>query len=411
MNVAFVHPRAPDAEGTGAAHSATLLVDLLGELGAEVTVYCRTPPSADAAGRYRCRTLDLDGFPYHSAARLNAELRGRAEELDAFDAVHSYLPRSLPAMAELGRCTSAATVVTLNAYGAVCPKNDLRYLDREPCRENGPLRCLRCCAATAGGPDGGGDRLHRLMGRVGNLLLIRRSPSPGRGAGVDRFHALSGHVRRAHAAFGYASDHIHVVPNILDERFLVERTGEFEPPWRLLYVGALEARKGVLLLPEVLERLARRDDLPPCRMTVVGEGGARDRLRAEAEDRGVGDRLELAGAVPHRDLPGVYAAHDLFLYPGLWDEPFGRVLLEALAAGTPVVGTDVGAVAEIVGDGGVVVDPSAGALAAAAAEALEPSRLAARSRAAREAARRFAPEAVAPALRRLYRGLDGGGEP
>lgn len=402
MRIAFVHPRAPGAEGTGAAHSATRIVHLLGEMGHEVVVYCLREPGDRVAGRYQTVPLDLNGFPFHSALALDARLRERADELDGFDVIHSYLPRTLSALEELGRKTSAATVLTLNAYGAVCPKNDLRHLDREPCRTNGIVRCGVCCAVTAGGHEHGA--LYQLAGRVGNLALMRRGPE-GPETNIDRFQALSEHVRDIHVGFGFPSDRIHIVPNILDPRFLVEHRSSFSPPWRLLYVGSLEEHKGVLLLPKVLERLKARANAPIFRLTVVGEGTARDRLRRELEDRGLDGRVEMKGGVPNADLPMIYAEHDLLVYPGVWDEPFGRVLLESLAAGTPVVGTDVGAVAEIVGEAGTVVEPAPGALAETIWQAVKASKLERWGETARDQVSRYRPAALEPAFRSLYAGL------
>jgi glycosyltransferase involved in cell wall biosynthesis len=52
----------------------------------------------------------------------------------------------------------------------------------------------------------------------------------------------------------------------------------------------------------------------------------------------------------------VYVNHDCFVYPGIWDEPLGRVYLEALATGTPMVTTDYGNISSIVGPGGVTTE-------------------------------------------------------
>lgn len=399
MKVAFVHPRAPGGEGTGAAHSATRIVDHLQAVGCDVTVYCLAEPEDGAAGAYDCRRLDVDGFPFHSALALDARLRALAGELAGYDVVHSYLPRTLPAMDRLGRTTPAATVVTLNAYGGVCPKNDLRHLDREACRRNGLLRCAACSLATSGGHADRG-RAYRSVSRLGNLTLIGRSDPSA--PGVDGLHALSEHVKEIYAGFGYPRRRTTVVPNLLDERFRGEHTSDFSPPYRLLFVGGIEEHKGVLLLPGMLDELERRRP-GDFRLTIVGEGGAAGRLDRAIRRRGLGGAVDRRGAVPHGTLPPVYAGHDLFLFPSVWDEPFGRVLLEALAAGTPVVGSDVGAVAEIVGEAGVVTERETGALASSVLDLVEGDELRRRSRAARERAGHFTAAEQGPRLLRLYR--------
>lgn len=398
VKFAFIHPRAPGTEGTGAAHSSTRIVDLLQEAGFDVIVYCLAPMD-EAPDRYTCRRIDLGGFSSHSAIALNAWLRDVSYELGRFDLVHSYLPKSLPAMSHVGRETSAATIVSLNAYGGMCPKNDLRYLDREPCRQNGPVRCTACSLATSGG-DSERGRLYRSASRLGNLWLVHRT-FPGE-LDVDGFQALSSHVKEVYVDFGYSAEQIAVLPNILDENFLVEHRSDFSAPFRLLYVGTLKERKGVLMIPEILQWLDRRRP-GDFRMTVVGDGGARRRLEEGIEERRLGDQIDLQGSVPYRRLPAIYAAHDLFVFPAVWEEPFGRVLIESLAAGTPVVGSDVGAVDEIVGEAGEVAEPRPRALASTILEMVDGEGLTSYAKAGKEEATRYGLESVGPKFLRFYR--------
>jgi glycosyltransferase involved in cell wall biosynthesis len=77
---------------------------------------------------------------------------------------------------------------------------------------------------------------------------------------------------------------------------------------------------------------------------------------ALARSRVARDAVVLAGHVDDADLGALYAGAECLLHPAL-DEGFGLTPLESLAAGTPVVAYDVGAVREVVGDAGVLVDP------------------------------------------------------
>lgn len=100
---------------------------------------------------------------------------------------------------------------------------------------------------------------------------------------------------------------------------------------------------------------------PSWRFVVVGDDifqfrGERTRLEALAAALGIGERIAFLG---HReDVPGVLAQLDLFVLPSLY-EPFGRVLIEAMAAGKPIVASRAGGVPEIVLDGetGLLVAP------------------------------------------------------
>jgi glycosyltransferase involved in cell wall biosynthesis len=123
----------------------------------------------------------------------------------------------------------------------------------------------------------------------------------------------------------------------------------------LLYVGALQEIKGVDILGRALDHL--RDSEPPFDLRVAGTGPYESRLKALARSLGVDDRITWLGYVDHSELPVEYERADAFVYPGRLDEPFGRVLLEALASHTPVVASAVGSTEFIVGDAGVRFTP------------------------------------------------------
>ena len=399
MDIAFIHPNSPQSEGTGATHSATEIIRALSELGHNVVPYCLSEPAQQLD--YRYEVLDIDGFPYHSATNLNRTLRERSPELGQYDVVHSYLMRSIPAMDHIGQTTTAKTVVTLNAYGGVCPKNDLRYMDREQCTENGLARCLYCSLGTAGEHSTAG-RAYEAVSRIGNLAHVLRVSPPD--LAIDGYQALAGHVKDHYVSFGYPADRIEVIPNMLDERFCVEHRSEFSEPYKLLYVGLLSAHKGVLRLPTILNQLRTQTEFE-FTLTVVGDGGDEDQLREAFAHRDLCDAVDLWGRIPYKKLPAVYADHDLFIYPGEWEEPFGRVFLESMAAGTPVVATDVGSVDEIVGDGGRVVQGSAESFRRSVTDLVKTNALPELSAAAKDRVGDFAIDQVVPRFETLYERL------
>ena len=141
--------------------------------------------------------------------------------------------------------------------------------------------------------------------------------------------------------------------------------------------GALVAHKGHRILLEALARL------PAQRCVIAGEGPLRGALTAQAAALGLLDRLRLLGQ--RDDLPAVLAALDLLVHPSL-EEGLGQVVLEAMAAGVPVVVSAAGGLPEVVGDTSVPVpvgDP--GALARAiAARLADPGDLAAARARARD---------------------------
>jgi glycosyltransferase involved in cell wall biosynthesis len=137
--------------------------------------------------------------------------------------------------------------------------------------------------------------------------------------------------------------------------------------------GQLIPRKGVDLLVQAVA--AYRQRFGPCALWVIGDGPERGSLVQLSQRLGVEDSVTFLGTVDHATLKGALEACDAFVFPTLQDL-VGRVVIEALTAGAPVIASPMtGAVVTIVQDGvnGIVVDPrDDGELAAALHRARDP---------------------------------------
>lgn len=146
----------------------------------------------------------------------------------------------------------------------------------------------------------------------------------------------------------------------------------------VLFVGSLVERKGVTHLVEAVRHL------PPgvaAHLTVVGDGPERARLEAQITRNGLADRVTLRGRVSGAELRDAYAGADVLVLPSIVDargdtEGLGVVLLEAMAHGVPVIGSDLGGITDIIVDGetGVLVPPGDPAVLAAALSRLATDR-------------------------------------
>jgi phosphatidyl-myo-inositol alpha-mannosyltransferase len=161
-----------------------------------------------------------------------------------------------------------------------------------------------------------------------------------------------------------------IIPNGVDATaFAGAAPADLGAGTKLLFVGRLDERKGFAVAVEAFRRLvATREDLF---LIVAGDGPQRDVV-----DRlpvGHRERVRMLGRVPHAELPGVAAACDLYLGPAIGGESFGVVLVEAMAAGLPVIASDIPGYDEVVRQGidGLLVPPrDPAALAAAAGRVL-----------------------------------------
>lgn len=117
-----------------------------------------------------------------------------------------------------------------------------------------------------------------------------------------------------------------------------------------LFVGTVMPRKGILDL------ISAWDEAGACGTLVLAgdihlDESYTEHVRSEIRDRRIHDRVKLTGFVPAADLPPLYSIADLFVLPS-HEEGFGMTVIEAMAAGTPVVATRVGGLPQLIDDGG-----------------------------------------------------------
>jgi len=194
-----------------------------------------------------------------------------------------------------------------------------------------------------------------------------------------------------------------IVPNGVDVVLFRDAAPADLPPGRLmLFVGRLHERKGFADAVRAFGRLAPR--FPDLRLAVVGSGTERRAVEELPAD--VRRRVLLLGALDLRGWAAYAAIADVFAAPNVGGESFGLILAEAMAAGVPVVATDIPGFDEVVSDGvdGLLVPPrDAEALAAAIARVLEEPGLAARlAVAGRSKAETLSWDRVADRIEALY---------
>ena len=119
----------------------------------------------------------------------------------------------------------------------------------------------------------------------------------------------------------------------------------------LLWVGTVEPRKNLEVLLSAVARLEHRD----VDLVIAGPDGWQVDLDALVAP--VRDRVRTVGFLPPAELSALYAAAELLCLPS-HAEGFGLTALEAMVQGTPVIGSDTSSIPEVVGDTGILVDPT-----------------------------------------------------
>lgn len=137
-------------------------------------------------------------------------------------------------------------------------------------------------------------------------------------------------------------------------------------PLTIGFVGRMFPGKGLSVLARALAKLSRED----WQLLVVGDGPARESFARMLDSLGLTGRTRFTGGIGYEQMPKLFRQMDIVVVPSRTTkrvrEQFGRVIVEAMASGVPVIGSDSGAIPEVIGGAGLVV-PHADADALAAA--------------------------------------------
>jgi glycosyltransferase involved in cell wall biosynthesis len=197
----------------------------------------------------------------------------------------------------------------------------------------------------------------------GRSARVRRYQDAVLGA-ADLFLPATARARDTLLLEGAPADRIRLVDpvGVNVERFVAARGRDLasQPAYTVLSVGRLVWEKGH---QDVLRAVAllRRCGGPDAHVLIVGTGSEEGRLRSLAHELGIGQDVEFAGAVSYDAMPAIYGRADCLVLASLplpdWEEQFGWVLAEAMAAHLPIVASTSGAIPEVVGDAGTLFAP------------------------------------------------------
>lgn len=277
-------------------------------------------------------------------------------------------------------------VMTLHDYKLVCPSYQM-LVDGQPCE-----RCLD------------GRFRHAVQQRcnrgslAASLLVAAESRvhhTLGAYDGVDAFVCPSRFLFDRMTEGGFGQDRLRHIPH-----FSVAVDGEPETDERrgVVFGGRLSHEKGVTTLIDAMAFA------PDTTLDVAGDGELREELEAHASRVAPG-RVRFLGRIDKDELHRRFRSARAVVVPSEWYENQPMVILEALSTGTPVVGTDIGGIPELIRDGidGAVVPPGDAAALGAAIQRLESADVEAMGRAGAERVERdFAVDIHLDRLDALY---------
>jgi glycosyltransferase involved in cell wall biosynthesis len=166
---------------------------------------------------------------------------------------------------------------------------------------------------------------------------------------VAAWIVLSEAQKQVHLRMGLPEESLHVVPHFLSAQW--EEPSKVPKEGYALFLGRLSPEKGVKQLLTAWKKVRS----PLARLVIAGTGSDEEHLRSLARDL---PTVEFRGFVERSQHDDLWAKAKFLIVPSIWQEPFGLVALEAMAHGRPLVVSNLGALPEIVGEAGLVADPT-----------------------------------------------------
>lgn len=372
----------------GAGWSTRALALALKDAGHDVNVVT-TAEGPASEGPIPVKRLAGATGKFRRGAMVEVFKAALAENAASADVIHAQ--HSLSALGALALEPRPRTIVTVRDHwpvcfwstrmsrGALCPQ----------CSTTGMWRCidgrLPKVAAPAAIP-------YMKWDLADKQSALRRA-----NAVIAVSEAVAVELRAADIA------QVRVLPNIVDAaevNGIAKQPPAMTLPERfVLFVGKLEANKGARdLIPTMVRS---KVGLP---LVVLGSGAEESALRADATRHGV--ELVMPGWAERSDVLRAMKRASALLFPSTWPEPLSRVLLEALALGTPIAAMNTGGTGELIEDGiSGLLASDLGQLGDALRGIVHDGQV--RSRlieGAKERARAFSPESLIPRYEALYRG-------
>lgn len=330
MKILFVHNLYQIAGGEDAVFLSE--IELLRQKGHEVDVLQQDNASINSVFA-RIWTLINLIFSYGQYRKIKRHI-----ELTKPDIVHvhNYFPLITPAVFYAAKKMKVPVVHTLHNYRAVCPTAFLLHKDQIQERS---LKQSSWWVVK--------ERVYRnsWLGSLALAAMVETHKKIGTWqTKVDCFIALTDFSKAKFVEAGWPQQKIVVKPNFLDDPFVggsSVRTNENSGGYAL-YVGRLSPEKGIKVLVEAWNDI----NLP---LKIIGDGPLKDYVSSVSSRQN--SRVDYLGLKARPEARELIRNADFLIVPSVWYETFGMVIIEAFAAGTPVVCSKLGSMANMVVDG------------------------------------------------------------
>lgn len=263
-----------------------------------------------------------------------------------FDIIHCMNTTSMLGASKVKSIIKKPIIAHINSLSLFCPIGTL-LRGETPCNEKCSLLKFSKCFLKSGNISKVEKKGYLQYNPIFILYVYfrfkRRKNTLKK---MDFFIAISNFMKHLLLREGISEEKIVVVPNLVNlEKFLsLESKEQYKIP-KILYLGSYEKFKGPQILLEAL-----RDLTGKFKCNFYGSGSLKKELKEFVEKSSLERRVKINDEVPYPEIPKLYQEHDLIVFPSIWPEPFGRVAIEAMAAGKAIIASRTGGIVDIIED-------------------------------------------------------------
>lgn len=342
MKVVVAHNRYSSAQPSGENIIVDAEIAQLTAAGVEVVPYLRSSDEIAALGVTGRALLPFSPI-YAPAAQRDLARLIREHRPDLLH-LHNPYPLISPWIVRTAHAHGLPVVQTVHNYRQVCASG-VYFRDGQICHD---------CRGRSFALPAIQHRCYRGSAAASAIMATTLAVHRGTWRGLDRYIALTGGIAEHLRAFGIPDEHIVVKPNAVADPGPATEAGD-----GFLFAGRLAPEKG---LPLLLDAWSRHPAGSLGTLRIMGDGPLRDLAEKAAADRPDVQFLGPRDAVAKWEC---FRAAAVVVACSTWDDVLPTVVIEALAAGRPVLGTALGGIPYLVGDAGWTVPASVDALAAA----------------------------------------------
>ena len=331
----------------GAEESTYLIAKGLKELGNHVVIASSENYNGIKTYYLKPKTL-FRAWQWSIQAKLLASFLIKVIKKEKIDLIHSQEKITTLGSILAGKKSKIPVVTHFRDYWFVCPKSTCLTLNYKNCSVCNYKKMLKYCHES------------KFLWYTYKWSFIKSSWKLLKKSDVKI--AVSNFMKEKLKLIGI-TENVKILPNPIDINLFENIDDDSVKKIYglkgivITFLGTLSYQKGITILMKLIPRILKKKK--DVHFLIVGDGPLKTLFQTFIKTKNLNNSVTFTGRLHSQWIPKIYAASDIILFPSIWQEPFGRITIEAMAAGKPIIASNVGGIVDVLEDGkfGFLVNP------------------------------------------------------